>query len=130
MGPCRVRRCPSCPLPQACTSIISSLLRLHHEQVNYPLWASVCSSVQWRVRPSFRSILFSVSCLYTIPPPTPSSESQKKKKRKKEWAIKKKQTYLVFHQLNPLIMWESFHCFYPAEPQFYEWGQRESLLPK
>ena len=54
----------------------------------------------------------------------------KKKKRKKEWAIKKKQTYLVFHQLNPLIMWESFHCFYPAEPQFYEWGQRESLLPK
>lgn len=34
------------PLPRAGTIIISSLLRLHHEQVNCPLWASVCSSVQ------------------------------------------------------------------------------------
>ena len=30
-----------------------------------------------------------------------------KKKKKKKWAIKKK-TFLVFHQLSPLIMWESF----------------------
>ena len=52
------------------------------------------------------------------------------KKKKKEEVGNKKKTFLVFHQLSPLIMWESFHCFHSTAPQLCEWGQRESLLLK